>query len=178
MEHYVKAQDGKLTIAISCFYPVYYVPELHRQLFSIGTMIQIGYECQDTQDSIRLYKGNLQWLIFTPETGNQTIYILQTWRTEKVTLQVLRTIQTEDYDLMHCCLGHLSKEVLRKALKYTRGFSGSVIFSTNNPFCKGCAKGKIYLKFFPLSHKHSKQLFNRIHLDLKEFPMLSYHKYK
>ena len=39
MEHYVKAQDGKLTIAISCFYPVYYVPELHRQLFSIGTMI-------------------------------------------------------------------------------------------------------------------------------------------
>jgi len=48
IEHYVKTQDRKLTIAISHFYPVY-VPGLHRQLFSIGTMIQIGYECRGTQ---------------------------------------------------------------------------------------------------------------------------------
>jgi len=46
IEHYVKTQDRKLTIAISYFYSVYYIPGLHRQLFSIETMIQIGYECK------------------------------------------------------------------------------------------------------------------------------------
>jgi len=30
IEHYVETQDEKLTITISCFYPVYYVPRLHR----------------------------------------------------------------------------------------------------------------------------------------------------
>jgi len=178
MEHYVETQDGKLTIAISRFYPVYYVPGLHRRLFSIGTMIQMGYECRGTQDSIGLYEGNLQRLRFIPERGNQTIYILRTWRTEKATLQALRTIQTKDYNLMHCCLGHPSKEVLRKALKHTRGFSGGVLFPTNNPLCKGCAKDKMHSKSFLLSHKRSKQPFDRIHSDLKEFPTLLYHKYK
>jgi len=60
IEHYVETQDEKLTIAISHFYPVYYVPGLHRQLFSIGTMIQMGYKCWGIQDSIGLYEGNLQ----------------------------------------------------------------------------------------------------------------------
>ena len=39
IEHYVKTQDGELTIAISYFYSVYYIPGLHKQLFSIRTMI-------------------------------------------------------------------------------------------------------------------------------------------
>jgi len=95
-----------------------------------------------------------------------------------MTLQVLRTVQTEDYNLMHHCLGHPSKEVLRKALKHTRGFSGSIVFPANNPLYRGCAKGKMHLKSFSLLHKHSKQPFDRIYSDLKEFPMLSYHKYK
>jgi len=141
-------------------------------------MIQMGYECWSTQDSIGLYKGNLQRLRFIPERGNQTIYILRTQRTEKATLQALRTIQTEDYDLMHRRLDHPLKEVLRKALKHTRGFPGGVIFPTNNPFCKGYAKGKMHSKSFLLSYKRSKQPFDRIHSDLKEFPTLSYHKYK
>ena len=70
MEHYVKAQDGKLTITISCFYPVYYIPGLHRQLLSIGIMIQMGYKCWGIQNSIGLYEGDLQRLRFIPETGN------------------------------------------------------------------------------------------------------------
>jgi len=79
---------------------------------------------------------------------------------------------------MHCCLDYPSKKVLQKALKYIRGFPGSVVFPTNNPLCRGCAKGKIHSKFFLLSHKCSKQPFDRICSDLKEFPMLLYHKYK
>jgi len=79
---------------------------------------------------------------------------------------------------MHRHLGHPSKEVLQKALKHTREFPGSVVFPTNNPLCKGCAKGKMHSKSFLLLHKRSKQPFDKIHSDLKEFPTLSYHKYK
>jgi hypothetical protein len=42
----------------------------------------------------------------------------------------------------------------------------------------GCAKEKIASKPFPESQTRAKELFELIHLDLKTFPVLLYHKYK
>ena len=101
VNHIVETKNNKLIKVMSCFYPIFYVPGLHKCLFFIGTMIQMGFECRGTRNSIALYKGDIQQIHFTPVDENGSIFILQTQRAKTVTLQVLSTIQGVNYELMH-----------------------------------------------------------------------------
>jgi hypothetical protein len=51
-------------------------------------------------------------------------------------------------------------------------------FSSNDPVCQGCAEEKMTRSSFPPSPGRSKAPFNKIHMDLKEFSVHSYSKYK
>ena len=48
----------------------------------------------------------------------------------------------------------------------------------NLPVCEGCAKGKMHSCSFPENSAHATCPFERIHSDLKEFVVLSYHHHK
>jgi hypothetical protein len=89
----------------------------------------------------------------------------------------IATIFTEDYDLMHRCLGHPSLEVLPHAKEGTTGFS-SMIFLKDTPICPACAARKTYQSSFPTSGARASKPLIKIHSDIKTFPIESYHCYK
>jgi hypothetical protein len=51
-------------------------------------------------------------------------------------------------------------------------------FPSTDPVCQGCAEGKMTRSSFPPSPGRSKAPFDKIHMDLKEFSVQSYNKYK
>ena len=60
----------------------------------------------------------------------------------------------------------------------TRNFLKSIEIPKNPPVCEGCAKGKIHSRSFSENSARATRPFERIHSDLKEFAVLSYHRYK
>jgi hypothetical protein len=78
---------------------------------------------------------------------------------------------------MHRCLGHPSKEVMQQALQNTRGFP-KVDFPRCKPIFPGCAQGKMPQKVFLPSSSRASAPFDKIHSDLKQFPIESYHRHK
>lgn len=59
VNHIVETKNNELIKVMSCFYPVFYILGLHKHLFFIGTIIQMGFECRETRNSIALYKENI-----------------------------------------------------------------------------------------------------------------------
>ena len=47
-----------------------------------------------------------------------------------------------------------------------------------DPVCQGCAEGKMTRSSFPPSPRHSMAPFDKVHMDLKEFSVQSYNRYK
>jgi hypothetical protein len=74
-------------------------------------------------------------------------------------------------------MGHPSEEVLKHMPQQTKGFD-KLIIPKERSICPGCAQGKMHSKSFPESHKRATKVFEIIHSDLKEFPVVSYHKFK
>ena len=89
----------------------------------------------------------------------------------------IATIYAVDYDLMHRCFEHPFKDILKHAQSHTKGFP-TISFDKETSICSGCAQGKMPSSSFPTSNKHAKKLFDKVHSDLKSFPVESYHKYK
>jgi hypothetical protein len=90
----------------------------------------------------------------------------------------MSSITTVDYDIMHRRFAHPNKDVLRHASGNTQNFPGNMTFPSINPVCQGCAEGKMTRSSFPPSPGCSKALFDKIHMDLKEFSVQSYNHYK
>jgi hypothetical protein len=90
----------------------------------------------------------------------------------------LSSVFTVDYDIMHRCFAHPSKDVLQHASGNTQNFPSNMSFSSIDPVCQGCAKGKMARSSFPLSSGCSKAPFDKIHMDLKKFSVQSYNDYK
>jgi len=60
----------------------------------------------------------------------------------------------------------------------TTGFPPNISFPNNDSVCRGCAEGKMHSKSYPDSQTRATWPFGKIHLDLKQFPIESYHKFK
>ena len=84
---------------------------------------------------------------------------------------------TIDYQTVHRCLGHPSKEIIRQAKQHTTGLLDFTILETST-ICPGCAKGKQPQQSFPPTSVHTKRTLELIHMDIKSFPTDLYHKYK
>ena len=86
-------------------------------------------------------------------------------------------IKIADYDIMHRCFAHPSKDVLRHATGNTQGFP-NVLFPTEDPICPGCVEGKMTNSSFLHSDKHAEKPFEKVHMDLKLLPTCSYSGYE
>jgi Integrase core domain len=90
----------------------------------------------------------------------------------------MSSVITVDYNIMHRCFAHPSKDVLRHASGNTQNFPSNMLFPSIDPVCQGCAEGKMTMSSFPPSPRHSMAPFDKIHMDLKEFSVQSYSQYK
>ena len=113
-----------------------------------------------------------------PHAPGQNLYWLSARLTSKHSLLALSLVHTIDYDILHRHFAHPSKDVLRHASGNTQNFPSNLPFPSLDPVYPECAEGKMTRSSFPPSQGHSKALFDKIHMDLKEFSVLSYNKYK
>jgi hypothetical protein len=90
----------------------------------------------------------------------------------------MSSVTTVDYDIMHRHFAHPSKDVWRHASGNTQNFPSNMLFPSSDPVCQGCAEAKMTRSSFLLSPGCSKAPFDKIYMDLKDFSVQSYSKYK
>jgi len=156
-------------------YPVYYIPELTTQLFSLGQFLQAGLLLSGNARQISVHEGEEEFLSFYPRHKKGTIYVVQSLLGKKVDARI-ETIHMVDFEIMHRRLVHPSNDVMRQARKYVKDFP-KVEIPTEH-FCPGCAQGKMPNKAFPPTETRATEPFELIHSDLKSFPIDSYHKFQ
>ena len=113
-----------------------------------------------------------------PHSLGQNLYWLGARLTSKHSLLALSLVHTIDHNIMHRRCAHPSKDVLRHALGNTQNFPNNLPFPSLDPVCPGCAEGRMTRLSFPPSQGCSKAPFDKIHMDLKGFSVLSYNRYK
>src|SRR6266702_2320040 len=160
--------------------PVFYIPSMSTRLLSMGVFLQQGLRVLGNSQHINLLDNKNTIVQCKPLLPGQSLYWL-----DASTIDLLKSndanassIYNVDYDLMHRRLGHRSKEVLRHAKDNTKGFPKGIKIPTTTGLCPGCAQGKMPAASHPPSNTRAKARFQRIHSNLKSFPVLSYHKYK
>jgi len=158
-------------------YPVLYIPELSTRLLSMGEFLQQGLRVYGNAHEISLNYKRDTLLTCQPLIDGQTTYWLNA-KTTHVEEHAHENIYLVDYDLMHRRLGHPSKDVMTHARRNVNGFPKSVTIPSQSPVCPGCAQGKMPASAHPPSDTRATAPFERIHSDLKSFPVVSYHKYK
>jgi Integrase core domain len=106
-----------------------------------------------------------------------TIYWLEACTSDKHRhFTMPTTIYKVDYDLMHKRMGHPSMDVLCNAKNHTKGFPNDIIYPEETPLCWGCAQGKMPSASFPSSQSHASRPYEKVHSDVKSFPVASYCK--
>src|SRR5271154_3837660 len=173
---------GKSRTITSRLYPVYYIPGLSLRLLSIGALLNDGLELRGSSSSLTFIKRNgKSWqtvLTCKPHEPSQTLYWLNARLASAHSLLALSTVFNLDYETMHRRFAHPSKDVLKHASGNTQNFPNSISFPKDDPVCPGCAEGKMTRSSFPPSSSRSGAPFDKIHMDLKELPVLSYNRYK
>ena len=136
---------------------------------SLGQFLLGGYTVTSDDKSIVLTKDKIEALCFLPRWPDNSIFELQT----TVTAQ---TVSSISFSITHCCFAHPSPEVLRQIPKNT-SLPPNFDVSKEISLCPGCAKGRMTQHSFPPTLRRDSKPFELIHLDLKSFPTISYHKY-
>ena len=132
----------------------------------------------DSQQISLLYKNQL-FIQCKPLFNGQTLFWLDSTSTTVEAQHMEKPIVYKaDYDLMNRQFGHPSKEVLQHAKDNTKGFPDGIKIPSDSGICPGCAQGKMPAASHPPSTTRATKPFERIHSDLKSFPIPSYHKYK
>jgi hypothetical protein len=149
---------------------------------SVCHLLNDGLKLKGSSSSLEFSAGTLSTrqllLQFKPYCPGQNIYWLSARLTSWHTMLAMSSVTTVDYNIMHRCFAHPSKDVLQHASGNTQNFPSNMSFPSNDPVCQGCAEGKMTRSSFPPSPGHSKALFDKIHMDLKEFSVQSYSHYK
>ena len=104
-------------------------------------------------------------------------YLSLTWwkylQCKVSTMQLWSTMSTVNYELLHCHMGHPSRDVLRVGQKHIYDFL-DVNIPFNEPVCSGCELGKQSNHPFTHNEMCVTKLFELVHSDLKSFPVESY----
>ena len=119
-----------------------------------------------------LYGDGILLAPFIPGCLGSNMYTL-----ESLPLKALTMTCTLTYDIVHCHLGHPSKDMIYHAHKHMWNFPDIEISNTDS-ICPGCTMGKLSNRSFPPSECHTTHTFKLIHLDIKSFPTESYHHYQ
>ncbi|KAJ3576496.1 hypothetical protein NP233_g369 [Leucocoprinus birnbaumii] len=81
------------------------------------------------------------------------------------------------FDTLHRRLGHPSRNVMTQ-LRSNALNVPEISIPKQVPVCNGCALGKLHQQPFPASGTRTESYLDLIHMDLVEFPVMSYHCYK
>jgi len=160
-------------------HPVLYIPKLSTRLMSLGVFLRDGHRLTGDIKLISLWRPRLKELSITarPRAFGQTIFWVHAHSSAQETLSVNKaTIHLVDYNILHKRFGHPSKEVLRKAQDHTKSFPKGVEYPQHTPLCQGCALGKMPAASYPQSDTRATKPFEKIHTDLKQFPVKSYYQ--
>jgi hypothetical protein len=148
---------------------------------SVGHLLNNGLKLEGSSSSLefsRIAPTKRLLLQFKPYCPGQNIYWLSARLTSWHAMLAMSSVTTVDYNIMHKHFAHPSKDVLQHASRNTQNFPSNTLFPSNNPVCQGCAEGKMTRSSFPPSTGRSKAPFDKIHMDIKEFSVQSYSKYK
>jgi len=176
LNHYVQTPQGQLE-KTTCLYPVFYIPGLSIRLMSVGVLLNNGFLMRGSSTKIAFYcRGSHSSVLETfPHMPGQTVFWLTAGFSLQQSLLAKSTVFTMDYDLWHKHFGHPSKQVLKEAQGHVKNFPKDLAFPKKDPICRGCAEGKMHSRSFPESQSCASRPFERIHSDLKSFPVDSYH---
>jgi transposase InsO family protein len=174
IKHLIELEDGSEYEKVSKLEPVFYLPKLSVRLMSMGTLLQQGLEVIGSSSRMifRDKSTNKVEMTCTPHHDGQTIY----WVKSKI-LKPKHAMANIKLDELHRRMGHPSEEVLKHMPRQTKGFD-KLIMPKERSVCPGCAQGKMHSKPYPESQKRATKIFEIIHSDLKEFPVVSYHGFK
>jgi len=126
--------------------------------------------------SISLLNKSTNIIMYKPLYNGSTIFVLEAApvQLDKNALVIYKA----DYELMHKHFGHPSKDILTNAPNCIKGFPKDLEVPSTSPVCPSYAQGKLPASAHPPSKTRATAPFERIHSDLKSFPMVLYHKYK
>jgi len=126
--------------------------------------------------SISLLNKSTNIITYKPLYNSLTIFILEA--TPVQLNQSVLVIYKVDYELMHKCLRHPSKDILTNASNHIKGFPKDLEVPSTLPVWPGCVQGKMPASAHSSSETRATAPFEHIHSDLKSFPVVSYYKYK
>jgi hypothetical protein len=139
LEHKVKNK-----LVQTHLYPVHYIPKISTHLISMGQFLNDGLSIKGDVRHISLYDKTRPMLTCKPISFSQNVYWLDASVTDvQAKASIFNTIYSADYDLLHRCLGHPSKDVLSNAKSKMKGFPQDLQIPTDTPVCPGCAQGKM-----------------------------------
>jgi hypothetical protein len=156
--------------------PVIYMPTCNLKLISMGTLLK------DNCLTINTGPGHIGFfdkcakrivLSFHSHGADTMFWMCAPTMSPQATL----SLASVDYELLHCRMGHPSKDVLRAARKHIKDFP-DIKIPTQHPICPGHQLGKQPNRPFPHTERRATAPFELIHSDLKSFEVESYHKYK
>jgi hypothetical protein len=122
---------------------------------SVGHLLNDGLKLEGSSSSLEFSRrtSSTKWLLlqFKPYCPGQNIYWLTARLTSQRAMLAMSSVTTVDYNIMHRCFAHPSKDVLRHASGNTQNFPSNMSFPSSDPVCQGCAEGKMTRLLFPLS---------------------------
>jgi len=158
--------------------PIYHVEGLHGCLLSLSTFLKKGFMCEGSAQEIHLCDTwGKDFMNFTSIWNDETCYHLSLVITGRSIFVANYTMYVADYRTWHKHLGHMSEQAFRQLTDNTKDFP-CVKIPKSTPVCPGCAQEKMASKSFLDLQSRATTNFELIHLDLKELPTISYHKYK
>ena len=183
VKHQVISNDGLTSEqVVTRLYPVFHIPNLDVRLLLVGEfMFKHGSYIHGDINSIGIFNHHNQKMIeCLKRNRSETVYWLTSNIEHSSPLRSIAglTVHSVNYDTMHKRFAHPSKDVMSKVREHTLNFPKGLVIPKTVPICKGCAEGKMTSKSFPQSLTRAKKPFERIHSDLKSFPVDSYHRYK
>jgi len=185
--HAVVDKKGVKHTVTTCLHPIFHIPGIAQQLLSLGQFLQEGYTMTGDKSTISFWKDSriIPRMSLHPHeyrdmsvSSSKTIYWLSCRVLTAKASMAMSMVKSLDYHTMHQHFGHASKKVLRHAPDATVNYPKGIKIPTDDKPCRGCAEGKMPSRTFSPSDTRATKPFEKIHMDLKSFPVDSYHKFK
>ena len=141
LQYLIYSKKGKESIETLCICNVLFVPHITQRILSLGDFLNQGMHVYGDMHCITLILPESNTPVFRcgPLSSGEKLFWLGA---SSVTPTSLNLVYKEDYEIMHRCMGHPSKDVMRHALQNTKGFP-KLNFPRSEPLFPGCAQGKM-----------------------------------
>ena len=153
----VKLDDGTVKTLSS----VRHVPELQRNLISLGMLDEAGYICKIESGNMKISRGS--YVAMRGVKKNRLYVLLGKTLTNSAAVANSSKSVIDQTNLWHKRLGHISEKGLFY-LNKSNVFGKDVISKLE--FCENCVLGKQHRLSFKLSNHISKSVLDYIHFDL------------